>query len=277
MSEYKDYDQKTLTKLHQVQIELLDEFVRICEKHNLTYFLIYGTLLGEVRHQGVIPWDDDIDVGMPRSDYDKFLKIAPTELDSKYFLDCLEYNDDYYLPFAKIKKNGTIFDEEISHCLNNHKGIFMDIFPLENVYANNVFLKYHSLMAFSITDTIFYKQKMKTLKNTIHPIIVRCLSILPKKSLQHIQRKHMTYCHDDNSMYMSVLGAGYGYRKDVNLRSNIMPPKKVIFAGKEYNGMHDNDQYLKHIYGNYLELPPVEKRRNHMPLEIDFGKNKKVK
>ncbi len=130
---YRVYDDETLNKLHETLIELLDEFVRICKKHNLKYTLVAGTVLGAVRHSGFIPWDDDIDVGMLRPDYEKFLEVAPKELKDKYILDCFEQNKDYHLSFAKIKKNGTIFDEEAAHHMNNHKGIFLDVFPLDNV------------------------------------------------------------------------------------------------------------------------------------------------
>ena len=85
---YKNYNQDILDKLHKVELEILDDFVKICNKNNLTYFLTGGTMLGAVRHNGFIPWDDDIDIGMPRKDYDEFIKIAPKELGNKYYLDC---------------------------------------------------------------------------------------------------------------------------------------------------------------------------------------------
>ena len=127
---HKEYDKKTLEKLHKVEIEILDEFVRICNKYNLEYYLIGGTMLGAVRHQGFIPWDDDIDVGIMRKDYDLFIKYAREELGDKYYLDCYETNKEYYLPFAKIRKNNTIFNEQVSAHLNNHKGIYIDIIPV---------------------------------------------------------------------------------------------------------------------------------------------------
>ena len=273
MSNYRDYDQKTLDKLHKVHLEILDEFVRVCNENKLTYFLVGGTLLGAIRHKGFIPWDDDIDVGMPRADYNKFIEIANSKLNKKFLLDCYENNKDYYLPYAKIKKDGTIFDEEVSHHLDNHKGIFIDIFPFENVSDNNFSLKYHALFSLIYADAMTLKVKTKTRKMIHHPVLSSILKILPKSFLMKRQRRHTTYCHDDNSKYICVIGTGYGFIKELNLRSDVVPPKKLDFANKKYNGMQNSDKYLRGLYGDYMKLPPVEKRRNHMPLEIDFGED----
>ena len=108
-SSYRDYDQKTLDILHQVELSILDDFIKVCEDNDLTYFLIGGSLLGAVRHQGFIPWDDDIDVGMMRKDYDKFLEIAQDKLGDKYYVDYFPKDKKCYLPFAKIRLNGTVF------------------------------------------------------------------------------------------------------------------------------------------------------------------------
>ena len=119
---YKEYDKETLDKLHQVELEILDDFVSVCEKNKLRYFLTGGSMLGAVRHSGFIPWDDDIDIGMPREDYDKFIKLGSEALGDKYTLECFELNDNYHLPFAKIVKNNTIFDEGLEK--TNYKNIY---------------------------------------------------------------------------------------------------------------------------------------------------------
>ena len=93
---YKEYDKETLDKLHQVEMEILDDFVKVCEKHKLRYFLTGGTMLGAVRHSGFIPWDDDVDIGMPREDYDKFIEIGDEALGDKYQLECFEHNKNYH-------------------------------------------------------------------------------------------------------------------------------------------------------------------------------------
>ena len=137
---YKELDSKTLKKLHDVELEILQEIIRICKKYDIKYYLAGGTLLGAVRHKGFIPWDDDLDIGMLREDYDKFMKYGIKEIDDKYFIHCDKTDPNYWLPFIKVRKNSTTFVEEL---LNKkevlHNGIFVDIFPMDN--CNNLLLK----------------------------------------------------------------------------------------------------------------------------------------
>lgn len=267
----KEYDQQTLKQLHQVELEIMDEFVRICNKYDLEYFLTGGTMLGAVRHQGFIPWDDDIDIGMPRHDYDLFIKHAKEELDKKYHLDCFETNKNYYLPFAKIRKNNTIFDEEDNHHLKNHKGIFIDIIPFENAKKkDSVKQKIQAIIVRNITDTMFYKNKIRKLKNGRHPLFIIILSFFPKTILMKIQNKISKLNKDNNSEYLVALAGTYSYKKETMKRNILVPAKKIVFEGREYMGMNNPDAYLKNIFGNYMKLPPKEKRRNHMPLKIKF-------
>ena len=96
-------EKKHLIKLHQSEIKILDEIVRICDKYNLQYFLIGGTLLGAVRHKGFIPWDDDLDIAMPRNDYEKFISISKNELKDDFILDDISTNEQYWQIFAKVR------------------------------------------------------------------------------------------------------------------------------------------------------------------------------
>ena len=274
---HDEYDKKTLDKLHSVEIEMLNEFVRICEKNNLEYFLVGGTLLGAVRHAGFIPWDDDIDVGMPRSDYDKFIKIAKDELKKDFYLKSMETIDDYYLPFAKIMKKNTLF---IEYAKNNYyednetKGIFIDIFPFENVRKNGLCYKLRYFMGYAIVDTLFFKKGITKLKDNKHKILTVLLSIFTKKRLKKIFRHIVANGKNNKSKYVSVIGSGYGFRKELMERSNVFPTKKIIFCEKEYNGMNNNDAYLSSLYGDYMKLPPKDKRINHMPMKLSFDAKK---
>ena len=132
-------DQETLNRMHLLHLDILKEFIRICNKYELRYFLLGGSCLGTVRHQGFIPWDDDIDVGMPRPDYERFMEIAQNELPEYYFLQNSKTDPDYPLCFAKIRDSRTTFIERSVSHLNINHGIYFDIFPLDGLSNGSLF------------------------------------------------------------------------------------------------------------------------------------------
>ena len=105
-----------MNQIQQHQLNMAKEVDRICKKYNLRYSIAGGTLLGAIRHQGFIPWDDDLDISMPREDYDKFIKIAQQELGKKYFLQTWDTDKNFVFPFAKIRENNTLFRRNIKKC-----------------------------------------------------------------------------------------------------------------------------------------------------------------
>ena len=162
---YEKISEENLKKLHEVEVEILDEVVRICDKYNLDYYLVGGTLIGAIRHKGFIPWDDDLDISMPRADYEKFLEVAPLELDEKYYLENRKYNEKFHLPFTKIKKNNTEFRETFTSSLDNHKGIFVDIFPLDNVKKPySKLTRIRSIIIKNTIQAVFVKLKLMKLR-----------------------------------------------------------------------------------------------------------------
>ena len=141
-----------LNKLHSIQVEILDEIIRICDSNNLDYYLIGGTLLGAIRHKGFIPWDDDLDIAMPRDAYDKFISLCYSELSDDYILDSFKNNSGYWLPFIKIRKKNTIYEEKaISAKRNIPKGVWVDIFPLDNVKTQKYSTVFTSEIKVNIT------------------------------------------------------------------------------------------------------------------------------
>ena len=271
---FKQIDKKTLKKLQSVQIEILDEIDRICKKYDIKYFLAGGSLLGAVRHKGFIPWDDDLDIAMLRDDYNKFIKACFEELDSKYFLDCHLTNPDTHLAFAKVRKNNTTFDEEAIANLDVHKGIFVDIFPLdlENNNFKKCFIK--GFFVRNMLETVFYKRKIYDLKTCRHPLFVRFFSVFSCNSLLKLADKIATsYKGKKKECVVSYYGA-YSIRKEFLDYDVLFPTKLVDFEGKKYPGVNNNDKYLTSLYGDYMQLPPKEKRVNHSALFISFDEGK---
>jgi len=129
-----------LSPLHRHQLALAKELQAVCCKHQIAYFLIAGTLLGAVRHKGFIPWDDDLDIGMLREDYDRFLAIAQEELVHDFFLQSYLSDVNMPLPYTKLRANHTVIRERKSFCPGSHNGVFIDIFPFDGI-PNNRYLQ----------------------------------------------------------------------------------------------------------------------------------------
>jgi lipopolysaccharide cholinephosphotransferase len=198
-----------LKNLQNVQLEILDEIVRICNKYDIPYFFIGGTLLGAVRHKGFIPWDDDIDIGMLRKDYNKFIKLCKDELKSEYYLQCSETYPQHWLSFAKIRKNNTLFieSEGLPFRGNDHRGIFVDIFPYDYVSKNKNIQKIQYSLNRKIDVTISIKHKNDYIFNLYQKqsergvkafIKFKCLTLLPYSFLHLLQKQISTFCFEKN-------------------------------------------------------------------------------
>jgi lipopolysaccharide cholinephosphotransferase len=265
-------DQDTLKKLHDVLIEILDEFVCVCEENNLTYFLIAGTLLGAARHKGFIPWDDDIDVAMPRNDYEKFLEIYDKIKETNYYvLSHLTKNNigNYYIDFAKLCKKGTVFAEGDRNP-DYYSGIFIDIFPFDNCVLFFAPLQTH-LIKIALK---LYRLKSRTEipQNRLKLVISKILCCFFSLSfIGKLHKRLYTLFNKSITKYISFFSGLCGYKKETHKYENIFPISKILFEGKYYCAPGNWDFYLTHFYGNYMELPPVENRRIHEYLFIKFN------
>ena len=134
----KKYTAEELDLLHTELYDILGETIRVCQKHDIPYFVIGGTAIGALYDQGILPWDDDIDIGMTRENYNKFLKVAPGELGPSYFLSWIETDPHTPYYYAKVKKNNTLFVEEMFKNIPMHPGIFVDIFPFDRIPDNKL-------------------------------------------------------------------------------------------------------------------------------------------
>lgn len=262
-------------KLHYCLLLIAEEIKRVCEIHQIKYFLIGGSLLGAIRHQGFIPWDDDMDIAMPRDEYMRFEKVVSSEL-RKDFSVCSMASDKYYgLPYIKIKLNGTIFPEESSP-FELESGIFVDVFPLD-VFPNDK------------KDQLFQNQMMRLLKRAIlyhchyhindrkHSLFsrlaARCVSLCGKTMLSRWLFWVQTKYNNAGGMFYANLCSAYRYGKELFPRECIdAETKNAIFETTSFPVPSEPEKILKLLYGDFLQLPPEEERVfRHATEEIEFG------
>ena len=184
------YSLEELRKIQLIETETLKEIISICNKLQIEYFLIGGTCLGAIRHDGFIPWDDDIDIGMRRDDYNRFLRDAPSLLNAQYFLQTPESDKKSVYSYAKLRVNGTRFVEYCVRDVNMHNGIFCDIFPfdevpddeMENIRQFNQVQRLHRLYFYRQTPDVScppvtYRGRIKRLfRLAYHYLIKICIS-----------------------------------------------------------------------------------------------------
>ncbi len=268
-----------LKELQEIEYDILIEFDRICKKHNLKYILTAGTLLGCVRHNGFIPWDDDVDVAMPREDYNKFIEIYEKELDTdKYYFQSLETDDKYGLPLSKLRRKGTIFKEQTNPYPKEEQGVWIDIFPMDKISENKIisFLTYCKV--FYYKTIIAHKQHFTFASKGIKKII---FSIIKFNSLfysiDYAKKRYFSILNKENKKKTNnIINYGGAYLlKEITPRDIIDDIITHPFEGKQFNIPKDYDSYLTRLYGDYMKLPPEEKRASHhLVEEIKLLKNK---
>ena len=252
-----------LALLKKAQLEMLKHFLTICQVLDLKYYLIEGTLLGAVRHNGFIPWDDDIDVAMPRKDYEIFLQKAPALLPPHLFLQNL--HSDPYFPanFSKIRNNNTTYIETSVKDFPIHHGVFVDVFPLD-IYPDNRFSKLlfkykNKFLSRIISSYFFYSNPNRPLHTKWVDKLVRILHLSPRKAVQ--KREHLYRSFSNGSMLGSFCGA-WG-EKEITPASWFGDGADLEFEGLKVKGPVCYHEWLTQVYGDYMQLPPVEKRIGH--------------
>lgn len=253
-----------LKALHSALLDIMREIDRVCRENNIDYFLDSGSTLGAIRHKGFIPWDDDIDVGMTRDNYDRFLSIAPQKLGNDFFLQTIDTDPHYNKLHAKVRKNNTVFMENGNENKNMHQGVFIDVFPFDRIpvslskiyiWLNEAYYR----MFFRLT---FTEYRITSFKDFLCKIIIGhnpqkryntlCSSFVSKKA-----KGMISYCYFLNEHYV--------FKKE--LFENTMD---VEFEGYNFKIMKDYDEYLRIMYGDYMQLPPIEKRVTHDVFKLEL-------
>lgn len=258
-------DPVTLDKLHKTELEILDVIIKICKDNDLTYYLAGGSVLGAIRHKGIIPWDDDIDIMMYREDLLKFEQICKEQLPKGYFYQSSNTDPHYHHIFSKIRKNGTIFIEKGNEESQQHNGVFVDIFPLDCAKKERGIQRYQAIVSNKIEKIL--KVQDGLLNGNIKDKIL--LHILNRDTLKRIRQKVLSFYNTDKNKYYVNFGSQYGVIKQTMPKSLYYPPVEALFEGRMCNIPNDYDAFLKRLYGeSYMELPPLEKRVTHNPIKI---------
>lgn len=263
----------TAEQLQELKIrerDMLAEFVRICNKHGIRYFVQGGTLLGTVRHSGFIPWDDDVDVSLPRDEYEKFLAVAEKELPEYYFLQTKDTDPEYPNNFAKIRDSRTTFLETSAKNLRINHGAYIDIFPLDN-YPSGFKAKIYELKKKLLTWRInkaFYMPHM-SLVSKIATIITMILFPSLKGAIEKREKLFTSVPTTDRV----VNNSGAWLSKEIIPREWVQGTIEMEFEGIKVNVSDKYDEWLTYVYGDYMSLPPENERVGHHYVDI-FDMNK---
>lgn len=247
----------TLQEHQKALYSLLVEFDRVCKELNISYFLFAGTLLGAVRHEGFIPWDDDLDVIMLRADYERFLREADRILDTRKFYLQKEFTEHWPMFFSKLRLNGTACLEKY-HPKDNasHQGVYMDIFPCDNGAKTGLGRKLQFYCSKVVIAKALYARGYDTASRGKKLFMGLC-RLLPNKLFLRLTRGS---CKDSATVH-SFLGAASQFEKNVYPRSYFEKTVTASFEDGKYPIPEQYDGLLRTLYGEYMELPPEDDRK----------------
>lgn len=278
---YTDEERK---KLHTRLREVLAEVTRVCDEAGIEYFLVGGSLIGYHFWRDIVPFDDDIDVGMTRSNYDRFLKEAPTRLGSKFVLQWFGNTPETPFYFAKVRLKGTRFVEEATRKLNMEQGIYVDIFPFDRIPDDEKKAQRQRKLA-NIIDVSFFSKTVWTFKycgrceiakpnkhgllNCLFDRIV--VTLVPKRTLYWLLTKVQTHYNRTETTFCSNVMTNFD-----RLRCKYATPTvKVQFGGITVGVPQEYEEYLNYHYPTLRKYLPKEEveRYSHRPVELSFGED----
>lgn len=266
-----------LRDLQLQELDILRECLKIINKYSLRYYMLGGTFLGAIRHKGFIPWDDDIDIGMPRDDYEKFCVYAEDELELPFWLSTFQNDNDHNGYCCRvINKNIKLFrDDAIKEKTDN---LWIDIFPLDGMPNNIIMRNFHKFHLLFLRLLLQYSKydsgiNMKKKRNALESILIKMgfvvsklLHFNTKKRLMAIDKSLQRYRYDSSNYVVNFMGA-YKF-KEMFPKSYYDNPIEYDFENTKLIGASEYDKILTQMYGDYMR-PPAENQRFSHSIKIE--------
>ena len=282
MPEYREGDLKRIWK---TEIEIYQAIAKICEDHGLRYYAAYGTVIGALRHKGFIPWDDDMDVCMPRRDYEAFLKYAETELPEKMGICGIGYTKGFVMPMVKIVNKKTVFVEESDQDKKYICGIYVDVFPMDAAPPTEELKKKHRKRIMRLGRAmVLAEYPHGKLPEGMNPAVkagvtagcavihgVLTLFGLTAEKLNRVFEKEARKYETEEEPEEYELTAYFSeWATEYTKAEVIFPTTEMPFEDIMIKVPRLADKYIRDMYGDWTVIPPVEKRHNHCPVRLEF-------
>lgn len=258
--------------IRPLQLRLLDILLviqQMCEEHGLRYYLVDGSLIGAVRHKGFIPWDDDMDICMPRPDYELLIKHSREWLPERYEFVCFENDHSYPLHFGKIQDSqSTLIERPHLFYLG---GVYVDVFPIDGAPAPGISQRWWNFRYQVLRKMLYFSYRDPYRHghgpSSWVPLLTR--RIMPMSGWQRAVKRCMLEYDFDECEYSSV-NHNDGLGSMVSKRDVLGDPTPVDFEGKSVWGMKDNHSYLTQLFGDYMTPPPADKIHQHNFFYMDL-------
>lgn len=261
--------EEELKQLQEIQMDLIREVKRICEKCGIHFNMVGGTMLGAIRHKGYIPWDDDADIGFLRNEYEKFREACKTELNhEKYYMQDLRDTEGYRWGYGKLRRKGTAFVRLGQEFMPYEQGISIDLMPFDNVPDHWIIRKIHFFRCFLYRKLFWSEVGSRTEKKAGIRMIYRVMRLIPIKVILKSYQRFIDNGRKKNTQLVRILTfptpkGVYGYKREWYTQLEVYP-----FGEMQLPGARDYDGYLRVKYGKYMELPPTGKRKIHPVSEL---------